>query len=296
MGPLARLIDPELLTRLDQLALSARSVVAGVNIGLHRSPVRGASVEFRQHRAYTRGDEIRRLDWRVLGRTDRTYIREFDEETDLRAMLMLDCSGSMSYGRGTARKFDHAVRLCAAVAYVLLSRSESVGLAQCDKRVRQWLDPQSGPKQMAAMIDLLERAAPTRPGSLDVSAGEVARRLRRRSLVMIVSDLLSPFDAVRAAMIHLRHRKHEVILARVLHEDEIEFPFRNWHRFRGLEGESPAICEPAVMRDAYLREFAEHDRQIAETARSLGADYLTLRSGGDLFEAVSDIVRRRQAS
>ena len=295
MGPLARLIDPELLTRLDQLALSARSVVAGVNIGLHRSPVRGASVEFRQHRAYTPGDEIRRLDWRVLGRTDRTYIREFDEETDLRVMLMLDCSGSMGYGQGATRKLDHAVRLCAAVGYVLLSRAESVGLAQFDERIRQWLEPRSGAKQMAAMIDLLERAAPSRRGVLAPASDEVARRLGRRSLVMIVSDLLCPSDAAREAILHLRHRKHEVIVARVLHADELEFPFQSWHRFRGLEGEPAAICEPAVMREAYLREFREHDRQIAQAAQSAGADYLTLRAGGDLFQAVSDIVRRRQA-
>src|SRR5688572_7188946 len=176
MNFVSRFLDPALIERLNHLQVSARSVVEGTISGLHRSPVKGASVEFRQHRFYTPGDEPRRLDWRVLGRTDRPYIKEYDEETNLRCVLMLDESGSMAYGgkgggaaTGAAAagagveqgsKFDYAATFVASLAYLMLGQTESVGLALFGGRVQQWLVPRPGTAQLSRVIDLLERAGP----------------------------------------------------------------------------------------------------------------------------------------
>src|SRR4051794_11822883 len=176
MSFVTRYLEPALVERLNHLQVPARSVVEGATTGAHRSPLKGASVEFRQHRFYTPGDEPRRLDWRVLGRTDRPYIKEYDEETNLRCLLMLDESGSMAYGGADAdrsdksapasagsaepgSKFDYAAKLAASLAYLMLGQTESVGLALFGPRVQQWLVPRSGTAQLSRLIDLLERAA-----------------------------------------------------------------------------------------------------------------------------------------
>ena len=194
MNLVSRYLEPGLVERLNQLQLSARSVVEGSTIGLHRSPVKGASIEFRQHRFYVPGDEPCRLDWRVLGRTDRPYIKEYDEETNLRALLMLDCSGSMAYGGKAGSKFDFAARFAAALAYLMLGQTESVGLALMSRKVSEWLAPHGGPTQLSRVIDILERAAPTGPATLGNALHECADRLDRRALVIVLSDLHVPVD------------------------------------------------------------------------------------------------------
>src|SRR5687768_3665323 len=157
MSVVTRYLDPSLIERLNALQLSARSVVAGATLGQHRSPVRGASVEFRQHRAYVPGDEPRRLDWRVLARTDRPYVREYQEETNLRCMLLLDRSGSMTYVGGRRQsKFDYAAKIVASLSYLMLNAGESVGVATCGQRVEHWLAPHAATQQLARVIDVLE--------------------------------------------------------------------------------------------------------------------------------------------
>src|SRR5580692_5316092 len=160
MSFVTRYLEPALVERLNHLQLSARSVVEGSITGQHRSPVKGASVEFRQHRFYSPGDDPKHLDWRVLARTDRPYIKEYDEETNLRCLLMLDTSGSMAYGRKSGRKFDYAAKVIAALAYLMLGQAESVGLALCGPKLEHWLAPRAGSGQLSRVIDALERASP----------------------------------------------------------------------------------------------------------------------------------------
>src|SRR5688500_6184715 len=204
MGFVTRYLEPALVERLNHLQVSARSVVEGAISGAHRSPVKGASVEFRQHRFYAPGDEPRRLDRRVLGRTDRPYIKEYDEETNLRCVLMLDESGSMAYGGGggsgggevegassgvePGSKFDYAAKLVASLSYLMLGQTESVGLALFGGRVQQWLAPRSGTAQLSRVIDLLERAGPRGESDPGRSIHDVADRLGKRWLVIALSD------------------------------------------------------------------------------------------------------------
>lgn len=181
MSFVSRYLEPELVERLNHLQLTARSVVEGSTSGLHQSRLKGASIEFRQHRAYVAGDEPRRLDWRVLARTDRPYIKEYDEETNLRCVLILDCSGSMAYAGKGGRKFDYAAKLVASLAYLMLGQTESVGLALVGKKLDQWIAPASGPSQLSRIIDTLERTTPRGEAGLAPAMHEAAKRIGRRA-------------------------------------------------------------------------------------------------------------------
>jgi uncharacterized protein (DUF58 family) len=294
MSLITRYLDPALVQRLNALQLSARSVVEGTTSGRYRSPVRGASIEFRQHRPYARGDEPRRLDWRILARTDRPYVKEYDEETNLRAVLMLDASGSMRYAGGRREpKFDYAAKLVASLAYLMLGQTESVGLGVYGAKLAQWLAPRAGTAQLARVIDVLERASAE--GSSDPAAAmhAVAERIGRRSLIVVVSDFFAPVAQLRSAFARLAHDRHEIIALRVLDDDEIEFPFRNWTRLNGMEGESPRLVEPALMRRSYLAAFDAHRRELAELWRRFGVEAHTFMTGGALDVSLIAFLRHR---
>jgi uncharacterized protein (DUF58 family) len=304
MSFVTRYLEPALVERLNHLQVSARSVVEGSVTGAHRSPLKGASVEFRQHRFYAPGDEPRRLDWRVFGRTDRPYIKEYDEETNLRCALILDESGSMAYGGPTAgsagaaagvgagSKFDYGAKLVAALAYLMLGQTESVGLALFGDRARQWLAPRAGTSQLSRVIDLLERAAPTGASDPGRAMQDVADRLGRRSLAIAVSDFFTPVPRLREGLARLRHDRHETILLQVLHPDEVEFPFRRWTRFRGLEGERGRLLEPAMVRKSYLDNFRRHRREVEETARAAGAQFYSFTTDKPLIDSITTFLRR----
>jgi uncharacterized protein (DUF58 family) len=294
MSAVMRYLDPGLVERLNQLQLSARSVVEGATAGLHRSPVKGASVEFRQHRFYVPGDEPRRLDWRVLGRTDRPYVREYHEETNLRAVLMLDCSGSMLYGDARlGTKLDYARRIVASLAYLMLGQTESVGAALFSHQVQQWLPPQSHTAQLARVLELLDRAAGA--GKSDVAAAihAVADRLGRRALVIVVSDLLHPIEQIRRGLARLRHDRHEVILLRVLHPDEQQFPFHRFTLFESLEAERPILADASLLRSIYLRNFTRHQQQLEQACRAMRVELARFLTDQPLDEALVSFLRRR---
>lgn len=304
MGMLSRYLDPVLVEQLNQLQVSARSVVEGSISGQHRSPVRGASVEFRQHRFYTPGDEPRRIDWRVLARTDRPYVKEYDEETNLRCAMLLDCSGSMAYAgnappAGTSAppetKFVRAAGLIAALSYLMLGQTESVGLGLMSARLDRWLRPAGGSMQLPKILNLLDRAAPRGRAGLEAAVGQAADRLGRRALVIVVSDFLSPLPPIRRALARLRHERHETILLRILHPDEANFPFTHWTRFRGLEAEAPQLCEPAQMRRTYLENFARHAKSLRDAARGSGAEFHSFLTSESLIQTITGFLHRRAA-
>ena len=293
MSFVTRYLDPALVERLNQLQVTARSVVEGSITGAHRSPLKGASVEFRQHRFYTAGDEPRRLDWRVLGRTDRPYIKEYDEETNLRAALVLDASGSMAYGGRSEPKFEYASKLVAALSYLMLGQTESVGLGLTGPRLAQWVPPRSGTAQLSRVIDVLERATPKGESDVSRSMHDVADRLGRRSLVIVVSDFFAPVATLRNGLARMRHERHETVLLQVLDRDEIDFPFHRWARFRGLEGERPELCEPALVRKVYLDNFRAHRQELEDAARSLSASFHSFVTDKPLIDSITQFLLRK---
>jgi len=284
-----RYLDPLLLQRLSGLQLSARRVVEGATLGQHRSPLRGASIEFRQHRAYVAGDEPRRLDWRVLARTDRPYVREFHEETNLRCVLMLDRSGSMRYGN----KFDYAAKVVASIGYLMLHQGESVGLATIGNGIEQWLTPHPGKGQISRLIGTLERTDTNGPADLPRALNDIASRIGRRALLIVVSDLFCDPTRFAAAISRLRHARHEVIVLRVLDDDEIRFPFDGWVRLRGLEGENPHLCEPAMIRQRYLDNFAKHELSIKQSCGSSDVEFHTFVTSRDIGDSLVAFLKHR---
>ena len=296
MSLVSRYLDPLLIERLNHLQLSARRVVSGNTLGLHKSPVKGASVEFRQHRFYVPGDDTRRLDWRVFGRTDRPYVKEYDEETNLRCLILLDGSGSMAYGRKNGAKFDYAASLAASLGYLMLGQTESVGLAVFRKRIDAYLSPRGGTAQLARVIDLLERTNPRGESSLAPALHDAGNRLERRALVIVISDLFTPPEKFREGMAHLKHDRHEVIVMRVLDRDEIEFPFQRWSRFQGLEGEDAQLCEPALARKTYLERFQRHQREMEGQCHALHVELQAFPTDVPLVEGLGRFLRSRQGA
>lgn len=287
---LSRLLDPGYVESLNHLAISARRVVEGTATGLHRSPVKGASLEFRQHRLYVPGDEPRRIDWKVLARSDRIFVKEYDEETNLKATLFLDASGSMGYGKPS--KWDYARRLLAGLGYLMLSQTESAGVVVASSLKEVFLAPSSVPSQLSRIVDVLDQARPQGPTVLDQTMLRVADRLGRRSLVVVVSDFFISPERMRKGLARLNHDRHEVVLVRVLHPDEESFPFRSWLRVIGLEGEKSRLVEGPLVRRTYLNRFKQHQQQLKELSARFHADWVTCRVDLPLIQAVQRLVRR----
>ncbi len=249
-------LDPSSLDRFGRLELLARLVVEGVMSGLHKSPFKGFSVEFAEHRHYGPGDEIRHIDWRAFGKTDRYYVKEYEEETNLKAYLVVDTSGSMGYAGRTMSKFEYARQLAAGLAYLMISQRDAVGLVTFDDAIRTMIPALSAPSHFSVLCKSLSDACPGGETPLSGILHALAERIRRRGLVVILSDGFDKLDDLTSALQHLRHRRHEVLFFQVLAPEEEDFPFRRPARFRNLENfDQRLLVDPAAMRKAYLEKF-----------------------------------------
>lgn len=290
-----RLLDPEVVAGLRSMDLRARLVVEGFLAGLHRSPYRGFSVEFAEHRQYMPGDEIRRIDWRVYGKTDRYYIREYEEETNLRAQLILDISGSMGYRSAGITKLQYGTHLAAALAYLLVHQKDSVGLAVFDDRVRSYVPPRSAPGHLNVLLDRLSRLTPGGDTGLAATFHELAERIRRRGLIIVISDLWDDPAGVITALRHFRHRRHEVIVFHILDPAERELPFRGPVRLRDLEtGREMTVDAGSAgrrYRDAARSFFARFARGCHEAR----IDYHLLTTNQPYDRALLAYLTRRSA-
>ncbi len=257
MTQISEFLTPNDLQKISNLQVLARLVVEGFCSGLHRSPHKGFSVEFKQHRQYVPGDEIRRLDWRVFGKTDRFYVREYEEETNLRATILLDASGSMGYGGPNGGgKFLYATRLAASLSYLMLQQQDSVGLVTFDTRVRRYIPPRAQTGHLKVLIDELGRTRPGGETELADVFHDLVPRLHRRGLLVVLSDCFADVPRLLSAFAHLRHARHEIIVFQIWHRDELEFPFRQWTRFDCLEEkELRRLVDPHSLRGAYLEKL-----------------------------------------
>jgi hypothetical protein len=266
--------DPSTLARYGRLELLSKLVVEGVMSGMHKSPFKGFSVEFAEHRQYGPGDEIRHIDWRAYGKTDRYFVKEFEEETNLRAYLVVDTSGSMGYAGKTVSKLDHARQIAAALAYMMIRQRDAVGLATFDTDIRSIVPPRTAPGHFSILCDVLQKATVGGEIPLSQVLHKVAERINRRGFVIILSDGFDNLENLVAALRHLRHRKHEVLFMQVLAPEEEEFPFRQPIQFRNLErGEDLVRIDPTAVRTSYLDKFQAHCRVLAEQLRGMRADY-----------------------
>ncbi|MES2507443.1 MAG: DUF58 domain-containing protein [Verrucomicrobiota bacterium] len=278
MATLSSILEAEDITSLQSLQLFARTVVEGFTTGQHASPHKGFSVEFRQHRPYVQGDDIRRLDWKIFGRADRFYIREFDEETNLRATLVLDASGSMNYrGQKGVLKFDYARKLAAAMAYLLMSQQDAVGLVTFDTKIREFIPNQTRITHLHHMLETMIKTEPGKDTSLAPVLESLAQRLKRRGLVILISDFFDDAASILKAIGVLRKKGHEVIAMQLWDRDELEFPFGQWSRFENLENaEDFLLLDPATVRQRYMEVLKTFQGQLKEGFRKHQVDYLSL--------------------
>ena len=261
-----RFLEPAALARVKNLALAARGVVEGFVSGLHASPYKGFSVEFAEHRKYSPGDNPRHLDWRILGRTDRLYVKQYEEETNLRAQILLDTSGSMAYGPGPGvTKLEYGSYLTAVLAYLMMRQQDAVGLTTFDTQVRLDMPARSSPRHFDEMMHQLEAVRPGGTTDLGATLNRLADRFKRRCLIVLISDLYGDLDAVDRSLHHFRHKRHEVIVFHVFDKAEVEFPFREVASFVDLETGERLQVDPAYVRDDYRRQvegFIERYRRL----------------------------------
>lgn len=278
MATLSDILHAEDITSLQSLQLFARTVVEGFTTGQHASPHKGFSVEFRQHRPYVQGDEIRRLDWKIFGRTDRFYIREFDEETNLRATIVLDASGSMGYrGQKGILKFDYARKLAASLAYLLMSQQDAVGLITFDSKVRDVIPCRTKITHLHLMLETMVKTEPGKDTSLAPVLESLAQRLKRRGLVILISDFFDDPAALLRSIGVLRKKGHEIIALQLWDRDEIDFPFGNWARFENLENDDDfLLLDPATIRQRYIEAQQNFAEQLKDGFRKHQVDYLSL--------------------
>jgi len=253
-----RFLEPAALARVKNLTMVARGVVEGFISGLHTSPYKGFSVEFAEHRKYTAGDDPRHLDYKMLARTDRLYIKQYEEETNMRVQVLLDSSGSMGYGhQGNITKLQYGCYLTAILSYLMTRQQDSVGLTTFDTEVRLDMPARSSPRHFNEMMRQLEAMKPGKLTDVSETLHRLANRFKRRCLIVLVSDLYDEPDAVMRALCHFRHRRHEVIVFHVMDKAEIDFPFRDSVAFHDLETNERIQVDPLYIRKTYLEEIEQ---------------------------------------
>jgi uncharacterized protein (DUF58 family) len=290
------LLDPRTIAQLQGLALRARRVVEGYVAGLHRSPYHGFSNEFAEHREYVAGDDLRYVDWKVFGKTDKVYLKQFEVETNLICYLLLDTSESMQYqGPGAAlSKLAYAQCAAAALAYLVLHNRDSVGLATFDQEVRQLIRPSSTPTQLKQLLSVMEETTAARKTRTGPIFHDLAERLGRRGIVVVLSDLFDDVDAMLAGLKHFRHRRHDVIVLHILDPAEIDFPFQKITMFKGLEALGEVITEPRSLRAAYQTEVSLFLKRVKTGCRARQIDYLTIRTDEPLDAVLTAFLSARK--
>jgi uncharacterized protein (DUF58 family) len=288
--------DPTSLSKYGRLAFVARNLVEGFLTGVHKSPYKGFSVEFAEHRQYYPGDEIRHIDWRAFGKTDRYYIKEYEEETNLWAHLLVDASGSMKFHGGEhPSKFHYAQYIAASLAYLMLHQRDAVGLATHDTKLRQLIPPKANSKHLLRLIQALEKTVPGGETSLAPLWHQLAERFSRRGLVVILSDCFDQIGSLMKALGHFRHQKHEVLLLHVLAPEEIEFPYKKWTQFRNLEVMGhKLLVDPQRLRKEYLKNFQDFCQQLRLQAGQMMIDYHLLRTDEPVEKALGVYLTKRQ--
>jgi uncharacterized protein (DUF58 family) len=283
--------DPTSLAKYGRLTMIARSVVEGFLSGVHKSPYKGFSVEFAEHRQYYPGDEIRHIDWRAYGKTDRYYIKEYEEETNLRAHLLVDASGSMNYRGKGASKFEYAQYVGASLAYLMLHQRDAVGLVTHDTRARALIAPRANAKHLLHLINTLESTRPGGETSLAPLWHRLAGQFRRRGMIVILSDCFDRIGPLMHALRHFRHQRHEVLLFHILAPEEMNFPFHRWTQFRSLETTGHRLLvDPQRLRKEYLKNF----QALRDQAGQAAIDYHLMRTDEPVERALGIYLTKRQ--
>lgn len=287
-------LSPSILARITKLGLRAQRVMEGAISGLHRSPLHGVSVEFADYREYAPGDDLKRLDWRAYARSDRFYIKRYEEETNLRGTIVLDASASMKYGRGAMTKWDYAATLAASIAALCVKQRDAVGLAVFDEAERVFLRPVATQAQLHKIFEVLEETRPQRKTELGSVMHKISEQIKNRGLVVVISDLLLDLDSFYASLSRLQHQGHEILVFQVLDPEEIDLPFKDSVLFKDIEGTEELFAEPWGFRKAYKAAMEQFIADAATRLRAGGIDHVLLKTDDDLGHALSHYLHSRQ--
>jgi len=290
-------LDPTVLAKISGLELRARLIVEGFFSGIHHSPQRGLSVEFADHRAYTQGDDLRHIDWKVFGKTDKYFIKEYEQETNLNLMLVVDCSESMNYRSGSEgmTKHEYATSVAAAVAYLTLQQQDSVGLTLFDERLTHFMRPSNNAHHWKTLVH--ELAGKTGPAKTSIGRvlAELAERLNHRLLIILISDLFDAPAAILKGLKHLRYRRHEVIVWNLWDPAELTLPFSGPTMFDGLESTGRLLTDPRSLRARYVEEVERFQAQLRTGCGHMLIDYTVFSTATALDVALSGYLATRAA-
>jgi uncharacterized protein (DUF58 family) len=291
----ANYLDPEVVSRLAGLDLKARMIVEGYVAGRHKSPFHGFSVEFAEHREYVPGDDLRHVDWKIFGRSDRFYLKQYEEETNFACHLLLDASESMKYRSESVPldKLEYAKLVSAALAYLVLQQQDAVGVTTFDSDVRALVRSSSYGSHFKQICHVLEQTRPSGESRIGPLLHSMAERIRKRGLILILSDLFDDLTEFRLGLKHLRHRRHEVIVMQVVDPAEVDFPFQDPTLFKGLEIPREEMIDPRSLQRAYREEFAAFLREVRGICRDLHVEHVLLKTDADLGQALSGFLSAR---
>ncbi len=295
-------LDPRTLARVGSLDLRARLIVEGLMTGQHRSPYQGISVEFAQHRQYVAGDDIRHVDWKVFGKTDKIYLKQYLEETNLHLICVVDASESMGYSSVSAptgeawTKYDHATAIAAALSYMAIQQQDSVGMAIFDQQLSRYFKPSNSPGQWKMLVNELTLVPKWHKTNTGKILDQIAEKLHHRSLIVLLSDFFDDVENIKKGLRHLRYKKHEVMAFQILDPSEIEFPFEETTLFKGMEELGEMLTEPRALREGYLEQLNAHTAALQKLCRGMLIDFTRMNSGEALDSALSGFLATRAAS
>jgi uncharacterized protein (DUF58 family) len=318
-------LDPRTLAKIGSIDLRARLVVEGLMSGMHRSPYQGISVEFAQHRPYAAGDDTRHVDWKVFGKTDKIYLKQYLQETNLHLICIVDASESMGYGTvrgapsseggvaaqvgkiignitGAAEgqpvwtKYDHATAIAASLSYMAIQQQDSVGLAIFDQQLSRYFKPSNSPGQWKIVVQELQQVPRWNKTNTGKILDQIAEKLNHRSLIVILSDFFDNIDSIKQGLRHLRYKKHEIMAFQIMDPAEIEFPFEDTTLFKGLEESGELLTDPRALREGYLAELSRFTGELQKLCRGMHIDFTRMNSGEPLDVALSGFLATRAAS
>jgi len=287
-------LQPEMVAMLNSISMKAKLVVEGYIIGQHRSPYHGFSVEFSEHRSYEPGDEVKHIDWKLYGKTNRLYVKRYEEETNLRAHLILDTSKSMSYTSNKVSKLDYGSYLLAALSYLMISQQDAAGVVLFDEKIRAFIPPKSTPSHLNTLLNVLDAPKPGNDTKIESVLHQMAERINKRGLVIIISDLLDEPKNVFKGLKHFRHRKQEVILFHILDRNELEFEFENRTKFVDMESGEEITTDPWHIKNDYKNLILDVQKYYRRNCRLNKIDYVPLYTDDSLEKGLSEYFNKRQ--
>lgn len=292
---LSKYLDPAVLNRVDKLELAAKAVVEGFMAGWHRSPYHGFSVEFAQHREYSMGDDPRHLDWKIFAKANRYYIKQYEVETNYVAHILHDASESMLYQSPKApySKLEYANFVTAALSYLIVSQTDTVGVGIFNEKLQTFVEPKQSLAHIHRICHELEATKPSKKTDVGEIMHQFSDRIKRRGIVVLISDLLDKPERILDGLNHLRYARHEVLVFHVMDPYELEFPFDGQVKFEGLEGYEPILCQPRMLRKAYLEALNKHILAVKTACERNKVDYVLLNTAQPLETALQSFLQSR---